>query len=361
MACNISCDYCYVTEKHGHFMSIDLAQRVIRQVMAYNDPGVATNIYWHGAEPLLVGIEYFQTIFAWARQEYGLDTIHHHIQTNGLLLNETWFDLFILEHVTVGVSLDGPADIHDTHRKTRNGHGTFQTVFDNIMAARRKKLFFDALCVINRTTLGREDELFDFFAEHRIDFGFEPIVPETDWARRALSITPDEYAQVAIRLFDRWLFQPEGRVRMVVPPYHFATAILQGGHTNCTFSPACSQRYLAVSPNGVVHSCIMFARQPQYAFGNLAIDELDKVLNSPLRLRSLIPRVSQIEKCRTCEWAALCNAGCPHHAFAFHGTTMAPDWYCESYKQIFAHAQEVMQAHLVDTSSREAGPRIVQF
>lgn len=342
MTCNLACDYCYVTEKYRGVMDLALAKSVIRQIVAYNDPTVPTRVYWHGAEPLLAGIDFYREICAWSREEYGVDAVQHHIQTNGTLLNDEWYDLFIQEHVTVGVSLDGPKEIHDAHRKSLAGKGTFDIVFNNIMAARKKKLYFDALCVITRESLGREDEIFDFFYENRIDFGFEPIVPETEQMFKDLSITPYEYAQVVIKLFDRWFFQEERKLRMVVPPYHYLKAILGGGNSYCNFSENCTRHYLTISPDGTAHSCILFAGRPEYAFGNIAKDSLEEILRSPVRQKMLLYRASQIEKCKNCRWLSVCHGGCPHHALIQHGTFLKPDMFCESYRLIFDHVYKIV-------------------
>lgn len=342
MACNMACDYCYVLNKYSSTMDFGLAKSVIKQIVAHNDPAVATQIYWHGAEPLLAGIDFYRKICAWTREEYGIDAVQHHIQTNGILLDEEWYDLFIQEHITVGVSLDGPREIHDAHRKTLGGRGTFEKVFTNIMAAREKKLYFDALCVITRESLGREDEIFDFFSENKIEFGFEPLVPETEQMARKLAVTPAEYGQVAIKLFDRWFFQKERRLRLVMPPYHYLKAILEGGYSYCNFSQNCARHYLAVAPSGGVHSCIMFAGRPAYAFGNIAQSSLETILKSPIRQKMLVDRASQIAKCRECHWLPICNGGCPHHALVQHGTPLQPDMFCESYRLIFAHVIKVV-------------------
>ena len=220
------------------------------------------------------------------------------------------------------------------------------------MAARKKKLFFDVLCVITRKTLGHEDELFDFFSEHKIDFGFEPLVPENEWMERELSITPEEYASVVIKLFDRWFCQSERRLRMVVPPYHFTAALLKGENTYCNFSESCGRHYLAVSPNGDVHSCIMFARHPEFSFGNFTKNNLQEILNSPTRKRFLVSRVANIAACQNCRWVSLCQAGCPHHALIRYGTIFQRDAFCKSYQQIFKHIYNVV-THVLEPTQVE--------
>jgi uncharacterized protein len=348
MECTMNCDYCYVVEKHSGFMDLQLAKSLIKQVVSYNNPIIPTKIYWHGAEPLMAGINFFREISAWSRERFGIDAVQHHIQTNGILLNEQWFDLIIQEHFTVGVSFDGPKVIHDFHRKTINGKGTFEIVFNNIMAARKNKLYLDALCVISRESIGREDEIFNFFYENRIDFSFEPLVIETESMNQELAITPAEYATVAIKLFDLWFFQEDYRLRMVAPPYHYLKAILEGGNSYCNFSKNCAEHYLAISPNGTAHSCIMFANYPEYSFGNIAQIGLDAVLDSPVRKKMLQPRTAQIAQCRDCRWLPICQGGCPHHALIQFGNRFQPDMFCESYSLIFEHVYNIVSSMLPD-------------
>jgi len=246
----LKCDYCYVLEKRSGIMNEIVLKRTLEEVFGHNNARFPTNIYWHGAEPLLAGIDFYRRACHLIRHQYSDHEVRHHIQTNGTLLNDEWFDFFIEEHINTGVSLDGPKELHDACRKTHDGRGSFDLVLNNIMAARKKKLYLDALGVITRRTLGREDELFDFFYEHKISFGFEPLIPENEWMWRELSITPAEYARVAIRLFDRWFFQPERRLDVVMPAYHFVRAVMTGENSYCKFAGICAENYITVAPDG---------------------------------------------------------------------------------------------------------------
>lgn len=342
MACNLACDYCYILNKQPGVMSRSLLERTLCEVLQHNDPAMPTNVYWHGAEPLLAGIDFYRQACSFIHEQYPDYDVRHHIQTNGTLLNEDWFDFFISERITTGITLDGYRDLHDRHRKSRDGSGSFDRVFDNIMAARKKRLFFDVLCVVTRHTLAHEDDLFDFFYENRIAFGVEPIIPETDWMVQELSITPEEYAHVVIRLFDRWLSQPESRINVVMPAYHFAMALMTGSNTYCAFSKSCAKRYITVAPDGQVYSCIMFAGHPQMTFGNIAQTDLEEILDSPVRKEFLKPRAISLTECQRCKWITLCQAGCPYHAFVETGSISERDSFCRSYRLVFQYVHDTL-------------------
>lgn len=349
MICNMACDYCYVTDKKAGLMDLSLARQAIQQVVDRNDPSKATNIFWHGAEPLLAGFDYYKEIFSWTRQRYGQDKVCHHIQTNGTLLNDDWFDLFIQEHITTGVSLDGTREIHDKHRNLINGQGSFDTVFNNIRKAREKKLYFDALIVINRDTLGHEDELFDFFYENRIEFGFEPIVLDPACKNQNSAITPQEYANCAIHLFNRWFSQPEPRLKNVLPLYDFTMAVMRGGNTRCTFSPSCGRHYLTIAPDGKVYPCVRFGGNSEFILGDLLSESLEQILTSKTRMEFLKTRTDTIPVCRNCEWKTICNSGCPHNAYSAFGTIGERDSFCASYKMIFDYVSDRVNNGLENT------------
>lgn len=354
MACNLACDYCYILHKQPGVMSRQLVEHILSEVLQYNDPGLPTNVYWHGAEPLLAGIDFYRHACSFIHGRYPDHDIRHHIQTNGTLLNEDWFDFFISERITTGVSLDGYRELHDAHRISRDGHGSFDKVFANIMAARKKKLYFDALCVVTRHTLGHEDELFDFCYQNKIAFGVEPLIPETEWMVQELAITPEEYGHVVIRLFDRWLYQSERRIDAVMPAYHFAMALMTGTNSYCAFAESCAQKYITVAPDGQVYPCIMFAEYPDMTFGNIAESSLEEILDSPVRKEFLKPRSALLNECQKCKWVALCQAGCPYHAFAETGSIMERDSFCRSYRLVFQHVYDTLLQQVEEATGAPA-------
>jgi len=345
--CNLACKYCYVLHKNTERMSLALAERVVDELLTYNDPASATRLIWHGGEPMLAGIDFYRHICQYIHANYPSNLVEHYIQTNGTLLKADWVDFFLAEDFRVGVSLDGWKEMHDACRKTRGQRGTFDIIFRNIMQARERGLIVGVLSVITRQMLGHEEELFDFFYRNKLDFGFHPITCLTPEMEDELSITWQEFADVTMKLFKLGLYQPEPRVTSVTPTMHYVMALMMGCPSGfCVLSENCASEYISVEPTGRVHVCDRFAGNPDLAFGNIAVESLHDILDSPVR-REFLKRWEIVqEKCGDCQWSAICYGGCPHEAYAKKGTIFEPDANCEAYKTIFHQVSETISIEL---------------
>lgn len=345
--CNLACSYCYVLDKPSDRMTIPLAKHLIDELLRYNNPEIETRFIWHGGEPMLAGQGFYEHICNYIHQHFPEHKVQHFIQTNGTLLNDQWITFFLRENFNVGVSLDGWKELNDTCRRTKRGRGTFERIFHNIVHAREKGLIVGILCVVTKHTLGHEEELFNFFYENKLDFGFHPITSLTPWMDKELSITPDEFAEVSIKLFDLGFYQPEPRVTNVTPTLHYAMAVMMGCPSGfCVLAESCANEYISIEPNGRVQICDRFAGNPSLSFGNIATDSLEKILQSPAR-KGFQRRWQELQaKCQGCEWSSICYGGCPHEAYAKTGSIYERDPNCKAYKIIFGHISDVLVKEL---------------
>lgn len=359
--CNIACTYCYVQTKAKGRMSPSLAKRIIDELLGNNRPDDPTRLIWHGGEPLLAGLDFYEQIAEYISSTYPHHNVVHCIQTNGVLLDDGWVDFFLKHDFKVGVSMDGWRDLHDACRTTIDGKGTFQRIFDNVQRARERGLVIGILAVITRHTLGHEQELFDFFVGHKLDFGFHPITSLTPWMDDVLSITPDEFADVSINLFDLGFRQPEPRVTDVSPSQHYALAVMMGCSTGlCVMSKACAEEYISIEPSGRVHVCDRFAGNSDLALGNLSMQSLSEILDSPVR-RVFITRWEALQsQCNSCKWATICYGGCPHEAYAASGSITNADPNCEAYKRIFTHVSNLIHRELDLAEASATNPSYVK-
>lgn len=345
--CNLVCNYCYVLEKPTGRMSMALARHIIDELMAHNQPGSPTRLIWHGGEPLLAGLRFYRSICDYIRQTYPAYKVEHLIQTNGTLLTDPWIDFFLEYEFRVGVSLDGWRELHDACRRTAHGTGSYDRIFANIMHARRRGLIAGVLAVVTQHTLGHARQLFDFFAEHKLDFGFHPITSLTPEADEQLAIDPAAFADFSIEMFDLAFFQPEPRFTAATPTLHYLMAVMLGCSSGfCVLAEACAEEYISIEPSGRVHVCDRFAGNADLAFGNIATDGLEKLLNSPQRQQFLRRQETIRELCGDCRWFAVCNGGCPHEAYARYGTILSRDPNCLAYQRIFDHVADTVRQEL---------------
>lgn len=169
--CNIDCSYCYLSDRSNKkSMSLETLSSVIINLVASDRVGDVLRICWHAGEPLVVPPDYYEEAFNIVRRLVPASIqIEHIFQTNGILLNNKWCDFFKRHPLTIGISLDGPAEIHDRYRRDRRGKGTFDSVLGGIEALRRHGLNFYIIAVLTDQSLDHPKRLFDFFCSLGIE------------------------------------------------------------------------------------------------------------------------------------------------------------------------------------------------
>jgi uncharacterized protein len=354
--CNLACTYCYVLDKPKTRMSIDLALRVVDELMRINDPTKPTRLIWHGGEPMLAGLPFYKSICKYIHEAYPNHHVENLIQTNGTLLKDEWIEFFLAENFKVGVSLDGWQELHDASRKTIDGRGSFDLVYENVQNARSKGLITGFICVLTKTNISHIQELYDFFYNHQFDFYFHSITCLTSEMENQLAITSSELADASNKFFDLGFFQPEPRVTTVNPTLHYARSLLLGSASGyCVMAETCVDEYFSVEPDGQVSACDRFAGNKKLSFGNIAETNLDEIRKSPIRQEFLNRwRILNNGECKDCEWSNVCHGGCPHEAFAHNGSILNKDPNCEAYKIIFRHISDVISNELEKTQKVSA-------
>ncbi|MBV8884440.1 MAG: GRRM system radical SAM/SPASM domain protein [Chroococcidiopsidaceae cyanobacterium CP_BM_RX_35] len=175
--CNLDCDYCYLPDRRlQHQFSLDLLEPIFKDIFSTNNLiDREFTIVWHSGEPLTVPISFYKLAFDKVNQlndelNSSPFTILHSIQTNGTLINQAWCDFIKQNKVKIGVSLDGPAFIHDTHRKTRKGAGTHASTMRGIALLQKNDIAFSIIAVLTENSLDYPDEIFNFFLNHQIPY-----------------------------------------------------------------------------------------------------------------------------------------------------------------------------------------------
>lgn len=215
--CNLDCDYCYLPDRDDRRrMPLGRLDRVMARVMASGLPGPELSIVWHAGEPMAVPRDWYAQAFEIVARHTAGRRITHHFQTNAVLIDAAWCDFFRRHRVRVGISIDGPAALHDAHRRTRDGRGTHARVMQGVRQLREAGLPFHAIAVLTRDALGQADALYDFFATlgaDRVGLNVEEV--EAVHARSTLQADGTEAALRAFwaRLLQRLQAEP-GRLQV---------------------------------------------------------------------------------------------------------------------------------------------------
>ena len=368
--CNLDCDYCYYLGKadlyggHQPKMSDELLERYISQyIEAVQVPTVT--FCWHGGEPLLAGIDFYEKAVALQNRYRGTKQIENSLQTNGLLINPDWCDFFRANNFLIGLSIDGPKDIHDAYRHDRGGHPTFDRVMRGLEMMAVSGVEYNTLSTINNRSAGQGKRVYQFMRSVSKYMQFLPVVehtlptpsgraaivpPGTEGAKAApWSITPRAFGKFMCDVFDEWVINDVGE--HFVQLFDITLAQWYGVQPGlCAFCPTCGDG-LVVEHNGDVYMCDHFV-YPEYRLGNIGTEHLADMQRKPELFRfGLEKRNSLPSDCRRCEYLFACRGECPKHRFA---TTRRGEKglnaLCEGYKHFFEYTAPYMQQmrHLLE-------------
>ena len=356
--CNLNCAYCYYLDKAEIYggkeprMTLDVLEQVTRAYIQANDvPEV--QFVWHGGEPLVMGLDFFRKAVDFQRRYADGKTVFNSIQTNGTLLNADWARFFRENNFLVGLSLDGPQDIHDRYRLDRGGAPTFSRVMAGLKQLQDKGVEFNTLSKVSRAGEGRGAEVYQFLKETGSRYmQFLPVVefvrlrgrkarpqivePGTPGATPAFwSVSAPGFGKFVCDVFDTWVRQDVGRY--FVQLFDSTLSAWCGRREGvCVFGKTC-QGNAVIEHNGDLYACDHFV-YPRYRLGN--------VLQTPIRELMAQPAVADFayrkwttlpRRCQQCPYLPACHGECPQHRDAQTGVNVL----CEGYRMFFDHAAPV--------------------
>lgn len=364
--CNLRCDYCYYLEKeklysasgHGGMMMDDrVLETFIRQyIESQTTPAVLFT--WHGGEPLLRDRSYYEKIIALERRYARGIRVDNAIQTNGTLLDDDWCRFFRDNGWLVGLSVDGPEDLHDRYRRTAGGGPSFAAVMRAIETLDRNAVDWNALAVVNVYNARHPDRFYDFFRSvgcHYIQFTpvVERLVRHADGRHLAsvadtsapladFSVTPGLWGDFLCRVFDRWVRADVGTY--FVQLFDATLANWVGVPPGvCSLGSYCGHAGV-VEHNGDIYSCDHFVF-PEYRLGNI-LDRplLDMMYSGRQRDFGSAKRGALPRQCRECRYTDICNGECPRNRFVL-STDGQPglNYLCEGYYRFFSYSEPYMR------------------
>ena len=295
---------------------------------------------WQGGEPTLCGLDFFRRAVAYQRR-YGLSgqRVANAIQTNGLLLDDGWAEFFRDSNSLVGLSIDGPSEVHDAYRRTLGGRPTDENVMRAVDVLTRNSVAFNLLTVVTKANCERAPEVYRHLRElGQSRFQFLPCVELDPLTGQPYdySISAAEHGRFLIELFDVWVAD-DWRHVYVRTFNDFITKFVSGRNPFCVFNPTCGD-FAVVEHNGDVYACDVFV-EPAWLIGNLLETPRDELWVRP-RFEEFRQRKTGLDpECRRCQWLELCYGGCPKYRI-YNGGETARDYFCDGYRAFLAHAED---------------------
>jgi uncharacterized protein len=341
--CNLDCAYCFYLDRDAdpykalpaRRMTLETLERLVDTYLFYSYPNSV--FAFQGGEPTLAGLPFFQKLVEYQKQ-YGRSgqSVSNAMQTNAILLTKDWCDLFREYNWLLGVSLDGPEDVHDRYRFNKGGQATWRKVVDAVELLQANKVEFNILCVLSDANVGQPRELYRFFRGLGVDnIQFIPLA-EFDGGGHALpfTITAQQYGRFLCELFDIWW--PDRRKVRIRFFDNLAEAVAGQKPGSCTLHETCDS-YVVVEYNGDVYPCDFFV-ESDWKLGNIMLDSWAEIARRSRRYGFASKKAIAHPECQVCEYQSICHGGCPKFRHGPYRRFEDLDYFCAAYKMIFAKA-----------------------
>lgn len=355
--CNLDCRYCYFLSKERLYpgsdfrMSETLLEEYTRQyISAQKLPEVT--FAWQGGEPTLMGLEFYRQAVGYQQKHKKPGTrIYNSLQTNAVTLDDDWCAFFKAHDFLIGVSLDGPQQLHDAYRVDKGGAPTFERVIRGIEMLQKHGVEFNILTTVHQANAEHPLEIYRFIRDE-LGLNFMQFIPiverdnstgyqEGDSVTER-SVSAEQYGRFLISIFEEWVREDVGRVYVQI--FDVALGVWAGTRAGlCIFEETCGTA-LAMEHNGDVFSCDHYV-EPAHKVGNIIdIPLADIVVSEQQRAFGLAKRDTLPRFCQECDVRFMCNGGCPKNRFI-----KTPDgeeglnYLCAGYKAFFRHIDEAMR------------------
>ena len=365
--CNLDCKYCFYLEKENLYpqeskwsMPEEVLEAYIREyIEGQNVPTIS--FAWQGGEPTLLGVDYFRHVVELQHKYAQGKRIENAFQTNGILLDDEWGEFLAKNRFLVGLSIDGPRELHDCYRVDKGGQPTFDRVVRGLGFLKKHGVEFNTLTVVHRKNSQHPLQVYRFLRE--IGSGFLQFIPIVERMaakpdRNGLvligpaanqlatvsswSVEPLAYGRFLCAIFDEWVRNDVGRY--FVQMFDVALESWVGMNQSlCVFSETCGAA-LALEHNGDLYSCDHYV-YPENKLGNILEHPLESLVSSPQQQkfgrdkRETLPRY-----CRECSVRFACNGECPKHRFIETPDGEAGlNYLCAGYKLFFQHVDPYMR------------------
>jgi serine-type anaerobic sulfatase-maturating enzyme len=383
--CNMDCKYCFYLEKENLYsgsQSFKMSEKVLEELIKQkieankiNEVGFA----WQGGEPTLRGLDFFRQAVELQKKYANGKRITNGFQTNGILLDDEWCEFFKENNFLVGVSIDGPKEIHDKYRVDKGNEGTFDKVLRGIKYLKKHNVDFNTLTVVQRDNAEYPLEIYNFLKD--IGSGYMQFIPivermaykdsavsslklvlpsEKDAEVSEWSVLPEQYGNFLCAIFDEWVRNDVGKY--FVQMFDVALQSWVGmSQSLCVFRETCGDAMI-IEHNGDIYSCDHFV-YPEHKLGNILESPLESLVNSNQQFEFGEAKASTLPNyCLNCEVKFACNGECPKHRFI-----KTPDgeeglnYLCAAYKKFFNHVDPYMKYMMKELRNERSPANVMEW
>lgn len=352
--CNLRCKYCYYLETRSHFQDGKpgiMNEKVLERYIAQHlEASSAQTVFfsWHGGEPLIAGIDFFKKVVQ-LQEKYRHSGRHiiNGVQTNGTLIDNNWASFLSENRFMVGISIDGPGDLHNRYRITADKKSSLASTLRGYGLLMKYNVICEILCVVHSLNVRFPMVVYSFFRELGAKYiTFLPLVQistDTKQGVTRATVPSAEFGRFLISVFDEWVGRDIGEIKIQIFEEAARSAFRQD-HTLCIFKEECGN-VPVIEHNGDFYTCDHYVN-PENLVGNIMNDSIAAFLDSEKQMSFGKAKSSTLPRyCLKCEVKEMCNGECPKNRFI-----KTPDgepglnYLCKGYKMFFTHCRPFVEA-----------------
>lgn len=341
--CNMRCKYCFYHDEQMNretfsygFMSDETLEILIKKALEYAT--FQCSFGFQGGEPTLRGLDFYRRAVELQRK-YNVHNVRifNALQTNGMLIDNSWAEFLHENHFLVGLSMDGTKKVHDENRLDTEGKGTFNRVLQTAQKLASHQVDLSLLTVVTNRTADSITQIYNFY--RRSNLFYQQYIPcldplETERGASAYSLTPEKYAKFLNTLFDLWYRDvTQGRF-IYIRYFENLVGILMGRRPeSCGLGGQCTIQNV-VEADGSVYPCDFYCLD-QWQLGNIREQSFRELAVCETARRFLNEGSFGREECRDCEFFSVCRGGCRRDREPLRASG---NYFCAAYKEFFSYA-----------------------
>lgn len=345
-ACNLRCAYCFYhdvadkrTQANYGVMSEAVLETLVQKALEYGDS--YAGFAFQGGEPTLAGLDFYQKLLGFQKKHNRKNLkITNAIQTNGTLIDEAWAEFLAKNRFLVGLSLDGPKDIHDLNRVDADGKGSFNRILKTIQLFEKHRVEYNILCVVTKLVARHVEKVYYFFAKQ--GFQYLQFIPCLDGlneqpGQNPFSLTPEIYTGFLKRLFDLWYHDFENGRRLSIRMFDNILQVLLGyPPESCDMKGSCSVN-IVIEADGSVFPCDFYVLD-RWKLGTIMADGFQSMLQGGIA-KDFVGVSHELNKqCRNCEVFTLCRGGCRRNYEPIPPSAPGKNYFCAAYREFYHYA-----------------------